>query len=93
MAANNQVLLDKNHTPVGNKVNTKGRIKFKILSFNSRKVAIAQERKHLPVDTRSHKRKDAGMLINKIKSYNCDHSEYLKVYNHGNFLLIRAMFS
>ena len=68
MATNNQMLLDKNHTPVANKVNTKGRINFKIFSFNSRKVAFAQERKHLPVDTRSHK--DAGMLINKIKSYN-----------------------
>ena len=28
VAANNQVLLDKNRNPVGNKVNTKGRIRF-----------------------------------------------------------------
>ena len=28
VAANNQVLLDKNRTPVGNKVNTKGRMTF-----------------------------------------------------------------
>ena len=31
MAANNQVLLDKNRTPVGNKVNIKGGIKFSVL--------------------------------------------------------------
>ena len=30
MAANNQVLLDKNHTPVGSKVNTKI-LKFSVL--------------------------------------------------------------
>ena len=35
MSANNQVLLDKNRTPVGNKVNTKGRIKFQNFQLNS----------------------------------------------------------
>ena len=71
MAANNHVVLDNNpnpigNQPIGNQVNTKGRIEIEILSFNSRKVAIMQERKHLPVDTRGHKKKDAGMLISKI---------------------------
>ena len=52
MAANNKVVLGKN--PIGNK---------KKFGFNNRKVAIM---KHLPMDTCSHKRKNAGILISKI---------------------------